>query len=194
LRAPEAVATALLCGGQSDLEEVSMRLHKIMVPLDGSAIAEAALDTAVELVSLKPGAVLVLMRSADAPPFPGSEPRVQQDRVIREAEDYLGQVAARLEERGVERVQTTVWYGPAAPAIVEAAENETVDLIVMSSHGRSGFRRLILGSVAECVLRGTTTPILLVREQGAPVSRPMGSVEVRSTLRPARGDALRYRC
>jgi hypothetical protein len=47
-------------------------------------------------------------------------------------------------------------------------------LIVMSTHGRSGIGRLILGSVAESVLRGTTTPILLLRAAGAPVERPQG--------------------
>ena len=67
---------------------------------------------------------------------------------------------------------TSVWYGPAAYAIVEAAGLHKVDLIAMTTHGRSGLGRLILGSVAESVLRGTTVPILLVRVAEAPVERP----------------------
>jgi nucleotide-binding universal stress UspA family protein len=62
----------------------------------------------------------------------------------------------------------------AASTIVETAERDKVDLIIMSSHGRSGLGRLIFGSVAESVLRGTRIPILLVRDTGAPVSPPLG--------------------
>jgi nucleotide-binding universal stress UspA family protein len=76
-------------------------------------------------------------------------------------------------------VRTSVWYGAAAPAIVEAARVAHADLVVMSTHGRSGIGRLILGSVAESVLRGTRTPILLVRDQSAPVQTPPGSAAAR---------------
>jgi nucleotide-binding universal stress UspA family protein len=87
--------------------------------------------------------------------------------VVREAEAYLEGVAERARAAGVAQVETSVWYGPASDAIVEAARVRGIDLIVMSSHGRSGLGRLIFGSVAETVLRGT--PILLIRPNGAPV-------------------------
>jgi nucleotide-binding universal stress UspA family protein len=80
----------------------------------------------------------------------------------------------------VTRVETSVWYGPPADAIVEAARFRNADLIVMSTHGRSGVGRLVLGSVAESVLRGSKTAILLVREPSAPVQALGG------TARPAR--------
>jgi hypothetical protein len=64
-------------------------------------------------------------------------------------------------------VITSVWYSQPAQAIVEAARMRRVDLIVMSTHGRSGLRRVVLGSVAESVVRGTQTPILLVSAAGA---------------------------
>jgi nucleotide-binding universal stress UspA family protein len=80
-------------------------------------------------------------------------------------------MAARLAAEGFARVDTSVWYGPAAPAVIEAAQLRTADLIVMSTHGRSGLGRLILGSVAESVVRGTTTPILLLRDHKAPVDQ-----------------------
>src|SRR5687767_2106149 len=89
--------------------------------------------------------------------------------VVREAEAYLQGVAERARAAGVAQVETSVWYGPASDAIVAAARVRGIDLIVMSSHGRSGLGRLIFGSVAETVLRGTTTPILLIRPNGAPV-------------------------
>lgn len=152
-----------------------MKLDKVLVPLDGSPLAEAALTAAVDLVRERPGATLILLRAAEASTLPGADPTEAQVRVVREAESYLEAVAARLAAQGLTNVKTSVWYGPAAPAIVEAARAGKVDLIVMSTHGRSGLGRLLLGSVAESVIRGTRTPILLVRDVAAPVAEPTGS-------------------
>lgn len=85
-------------------------------------------------------------------------------------------------------MKTTAWYGPAAYAIVEAARLHGADLIVMTTHGRSGLKRLILGSVAESVLRGTTTPILLLRAPEAPVESPSGEAQVsKAAYHPEQG-------
>lgn len=159
-----------------------MDFKKVLVPLDGSALAEGALPRAVGLA--KDGAQLILVRAAEAHPLPTSDSAEAQVKVVREAEDYLARVKARLEDAGITRVETSVWYGPPADAIVEAARFRGADLIVMSSHGRSGLGRLVLGSVAESVLRGTKTAILLVREENAPL-RTLGG-----TARPAQ-EALR---
>ena len=142
-----------------------MGFKKILVPLDGSMLAEHAIGTAAELAA--GGATVMLVRAAEAPGLPGVDPTNMQADVVREAEEYLARVAARLERNGI-NVQTSVWYGPPVSAIVEAAQLRGADLIVMSTHGRSGLGRLILGSVAEAVLRSTTTPILLVRAFEAP--------------------------
>jgi nucleotide-binding universal stress UspA family protein len=75
-------------------------------------------------------------------------------------------------QSGIATVDTSVWYGPAAEAIVEAAHFRKADLIVMSSHGRSGLGRLVLGSIAETVLRATHVPILLIRPGEAPLDVP----------------------
>jgi len=147
-----------------------MKLGKILVPLDGSALAEAAMWKAVELGTT--GTMLVLLRAAEAYRMPGADPIQAQINAVHEAEEYLGAVAARAKEAGIDHVETHVWYGPPAAAIIEAAEAEGADLIVMSSHGRSGLGRLILGSVAESVLRGTRTPVLVLRPEGAPVEPP----------------------
>ena len=117
--------------------------------------------------------------------MPGTDPTEAQVEVVREAEEYLKAVAERLTRDGVRNVETSVWYGPAASAIVDAARLRKVDLIVMSTHGRSGLGRLILGSVAESVLRGTTTPILLLRAPGAPLEEPAGAGEARPSKEPA---------
>jgi nucleotide-binding universal stress UspA family protein len=158
-----------------DDEEASMNVRKILVPLDGSALAEAALSKAVEIVKESPRASLVLLRAAEAPVMFGGDPIEAQVGVVREAEEYLDAVVARLEKEGVTSIETSVWYGPAAPAIVEAAAVVHADLIVMSTHGRSGLGRLFLGSIAESVLRGTHAPILLLRPEGAPVAAPAGT-------------------
>jgi nucleotide-binding universal stress UspA family protein len=150
-----------------------MSYDKILVPLDGSALAESALATAAEFAT--GGATIMLLRAVEAHTLPGLDPSAAQIEVVQEAEDYLAAVKARLGERGVARVETSVWYGPAAFAIVEAARLRKIDLIVMSTHGRSGLGRLIVGSVAESVLRGTAVPILLLRAAEAPVEAPRGA-------------------
>lgn len=151
-----------------------MNFDKILIPLDGSRFAEAALPRAVELVRNNPEATLILLRATEATTFPGVDPIDAQVSVVHEAEDYLETVAARLRADGVSGVKNSVWYGAAASAILEAARMTNPDLIMMSTHGRSGIGRLIAGSVAESVLRGTRTPIFLIRVEGTPVETPVG--------------------
>jgi nucleotide-binding universal stress UspA family protein len=142
-----------------------MTVDRVMVPLDGSPFAEMALPKAVELLS-GPRATLILVRAAHAAARPGVDPVDAQAAVIREAESYLAAVAARLSEQGLTRILRSVWYSTAAKAIVDAARLRRADLIVMSTHGRRGLERAFKGSVAEAVLRGTRTPILLVQAAG----------------------------
>ena len=150
-----------------------MKLKKIVVPLDGSALAETAIPTAVQFAK-EQRAMLVLVRAAEAPWIHGDDIVDAQIHVVQEAEQYLDVLADRLRADGVERVETSVWYGAPATSIVDAVKAQGADLIVMTSHGRTGIGRLILGSVAESVLRGTTTPILLLRATGAAVLPPEG--------------------
>jgi nucleotide-binding universal stress UspA family protein len=162
-----------------------MKPNKILVPLDGSEMAEAAIAPALEMAQA--GSSLILMRTADARILPGADIIGAQVQAVREAESYLAGVKEKLEKTGVRQIETHVWYGPAAPAIVDAAKVQTVDVIVMSTHGRSGLGRIIFGSVAESVLRGTRVPIFLVRPSGAPVEPPLGQGDAR----PAEREALR---
>jgi nucleotide-binding universal stress UspA family protein len=154
-----------------------MKLETIMVPLDGSTLAEEALARAAELAT-GAGARLVLLRAVVAHTFPGGDVIEAQVGVIREAETYLAQVEARMRALGVKDVRSSVWYGAAAPAIIDAAKFNAADVIVMMTHGRSGLGRLVMGSVAESVVRGTTTPILLMRADDAPIEAPAGAAAV----------------
>ena len=151
-----------------------MKLDRVLVPLDGSRLAEAAIETALGLTRGEASSILVLLRAAEAHTFPVVDPTDEQVEAIREAEAYLADVVDRLRRRGITQVETGVWYGPAAPAIVQAARLKKVDLIVMSTHGRSGLGRMIMGSVTESVLRGTAIPLCVVRASGAPIQTPPG--------------------
>jgi len=77
-----------------------------------------------------------------------------------EQREFLGKVVAELEESGV-KARVRIGIGGPVEGILEAAETEEVDLIVIATHGRSGLRRLMLGSVAEGVLRRTQCPVLV---------------------------------
>jgi nucleotide-binding universal stress UspA family protein len=162
-----------------------MEFRKILIPLDGSSLAELALDKVGQLAA-KEHTTITLLRAAEAHVMPPLDPVEAQIAVVREADDYVNRIAARLRERGFKKVETSIWYGAPAAAIVEAAEVQKPDLIMMSTHGRSGLGRLILGSVAESVVRGTTAPILLLRATTAPVERPQGQANLPARTTEAR--------
>jgi len=138
-----------------------------MVPLDGSEFAEMALDPALA-IARDMGAEVVLFRVAQ--PIPRTEalarmPDVYDDIIaatMREAEDYLAHLRVTL---AYERLSLEVRPGEAGVArqIVDYADSEGVDLIVMSSHGLTGVRRWAYGSVAEKVLHGGPCAVLVVR-------------------------------
>src|ERR1700681_3776418 len=99
----------------------SVKLDTILVPVDGSALAESAIATAVDMA--RPGAgSIILMRAVEAHTLPGVDPTDAQVQIVGETDGYLAGVVERLTRQGVAHVQTSVWYGPAAPAIVDAAQ------------------------------------------------------------------------
>ena len=138
-----------------------MKPKTVLVPLDGSSLAEEALAPAIGFA--RDGAALVILRAAEARAIPFTDADEAQIAVVQEAELYLASVADRLRRVGVMNVETSVSYGAPVEGIADAAQLRNVDLIVMSTHGRSGLGRLVLGSVAEGVVRTTPTPILLLR-------------------------------
>jgi nucleotide-binding universal stress UspA family protein len=150
-----------------------MKLDRILVPLDGSALAETALPTAASLADAT-GAALLLLRAAEAPALAVGDPTEAQVKVVREAEGYLEAVKHRLQTETRAAVSTAVWYGHPAEAIAEATHFNRVNMVVMTTHGRSGLGRILLGSVAESVIRSTATPILVLHPDGAPLQAPRG--------------------
>jgi len=137
------------------------KFQRILIPLDGSDCAENVLPMAEKLATeLK--ASIVLLRVALTHTFPGVDPTEAELKVVREAEAYLQKVEDQLKAKGF-KVDSHVRYGNDAEEILEHADGKDIDLIAMTTHGRSGVKRFLLGSVAEKVLRYSPKPIFLVR-------------------------------
>jgi nucleotide-binding universal stress UspA family protein len=135
-------------------------MHRaILVPLDGSPLAERALPYAQHLARAS-AARLLLVRAALAHHIPGTGRLQTEAEAVREAETYLRETAARLSKSGV--VETAMFYGDAAEAILEEVRLRKIDLVVMATHGRSGIGRWLYGSVADEVLRHLEVPLLLI--------------------------------
>ena len=148
-------------------------MKKILVALDGSSLAESAIPAVIDIA--RPGGItVILLRAAERDDMVGADPTGVETDGVREATEYLTRVAARFTSAGITNVVKSVWHGPAAAALIEAARLMQVDLIVMTTHGRSGIGRLMWGSVAESVLRGASASILLLRAPGASVQPPSG--------------------
>jgi nucleotide-binding universal stress UspA family protein len=141
---------------------------RILVTLDGSKLAEQALPHAA-LHAEQFGAEIVLLKVLG--PLP--EPSMAGRGAVRSAEaasaqlahDYLEGAAARLREQGLATRTATIEGKPYVEIIRFAEENE-IDLIVMSTRGHSGLSRWLLGSVADRVVRGATVPLLLIQAPG----------------------------
>ena len=142
---------------------------RIVVPLDGSPLAEQALTHATaqaehfeaEIVLLK---VLEPLPEATVT-SPASVQRAEQ-LSAQLARDYLERVAERIRDEGI-AVEIVLLEGKPYVEIVRFAAGPEVDMIVMSTRGHSGWSRWLLGSVADRVVRGATVPVLLVQCQEA---------------------------
>lgn len=138
--------------------------EKILVPLDGSALAESVLPY-VEALARSCGSEVVLLRVIRPPGLyaPAEvEYAIDMDEVRAKVQEYLEGVDTRLEEKGIAS-RWVLLEGPVADSIVDYAETEKVSLIAMCTHGRSGVGRWLYGSVAARVLEKAPCPVLLVR-------------------------------
>jgi nucleotide-binding universal stress UspA family protein len=145
------------------------RCHRILVPLDGSPVAEQILPTVITVAqAMSAELILFQVPIAHVSGWVTGEWYLPVQGVLETAEQdahaYLSAVAGRLEEQGLD-VLTATEIGSVANCIVEYAEANHVDLIAMCTHGRTGLARWALGSVADRVLRAGSTPIFLVRAQ-----------------------------
>jgi len=164
---------------------------KMLVPLDGSAVAEqvlpyvrtlaAGLKVPIELVGVVDMEELASHASAEKGQY--VEPMIEDN--LRRSGEYLKGVAQTFPYRNV---SFSVGKGRAAEVIIAKAVAEKKTLIIMATHGRSGFNRWLLGSVAEKVLRGSANPMLMVRAKAE--AEAEGAAPLKSILVPLDGSAL----
>jgi nucleotide-binding universal stress UspA family protein len=148
---------------------------KILVCLDGSELAEKVLPYAVEeaehfdselvLFRVISEPYLIGLALPGMPGVPIDAPRIEQREMAEEKEagEYLKRLADKLQIEKKLRVVYDTTIGTAGPAIVEYCEKHEIELIAIATHGRSGPGRVILGSVADHVIRHSKLPILLIR-------------------------------
>lgn len=130
----------------------------VIVPLDGSELSETSVPYAMDLAQ-RAGARIVFLRSA-VRAF-ASEGSDDMNAAGRECAEYLAGFQARAQEAGL-TAECKVTPGNPAGAIIEAAKSEEGCIVVMTTQGRSGFRRAVLGSVADQVIRDAPAPVLVI--------------------------------
>ncbi len=163
----KARVPVLLVRGQLSWQAGS--IGRILVPLDGSERSEAVLPVVERLAGPLDFVIDLLHVIEPIPQTAMSElaPRAKEIAELRseEARGHLAKVAASLEAKGL-RARHAVREGPAADAILQYAREVVLGLIAMSTHGRSGWSRLLVGSVAERVLKAAPVPVLLWKAPG----------------------------
>ena len=141
-------------------------LAHVLVPLDGSPLAEHVVEPALNFVRLWAGRC-TLLRVIEASPATTTgwpnRPRPSETEQEAAARAYLEKTAGRVRELGT-AVQTRIVVAPnAAAAILEEAQTQRCDLIALATHGWGGLRRMLLGSVTDKVVRGSSLPVLAFR-------------------------------
>jgi len=154
-------------------KEGSKMYQKILVPLDGSELSECSLEhvraiatgcqvpEVVLLRAVEPASTQAIAAYADA----GIDVAKVEGQAQLDASNYLSQSAGKLKKEGV-AAQTALVRGKPADVIVDYAKKNGVDLIIMSTHGRSGISRWVLGSVADRVVRSSAIPVLIITPRG----------------------------
>jgi nucleotide-binding universal stress UspA family protein len=166
--------------------------ERILVPLDGSTRAEEAIPVAARIARAFGGSILLLQ--VVIPPVstgkysvPEMYPKRETDEELTEANEYLKTVAL-LEELSHIPIEKQALVGEVAPAILDAAHSLHATLIVLNSHGYTGFKRWMLGSVAEKIIRHASIPVVVVRGRMAePATTGEHPVRI---LAPLDGSAL----
>jgi nucleotide-binding universal stress UspA family protein len=144
-----------------------MQFRHILAPTDFSEYSKKAVVSALELAR-KFGAKLTILHVVELPPYPVEgyvPPAVNAtflDDLERQATQDLAQLVPEAESSNVEVVRL-VAVGSPYRKIIDTAEAEQVDLIVMATAGRTGFSHLVMGSIAERVVRTATCPVLTIR-------------------------------
>jgi nucleotide-binding universal stress UspA family protein len=170
---PDASARSLYAAGEDRLAADNVSLRRILVPLDGSRLAECVAGVAVSLAA-RFRARVILLHVLER----GAPSTVHGDRHLNRVEDaerYLYDVQSRWGGHGGIELESHVHRNPQGDvpgSIIDHAVDQAADLILLSTHGAGGPRRALFGSVAQQVLRKGAHPVLLVRPPGMPGAMP----------------------
>jgi nucleotide-binding universal stress UspA family protein len=160
------VAVIRAKGAEPDVHPKGI-LHKILVPLDGSKESEVVLPYVVEMATKLKAEVTLLRVLSMGYISPGTGHLEMLESMRKEARDYLNKISDFLKAKGVKSdIQILEAIGDEAMEIVKYTRENYVDTTIMATHGRSGPRRWVLGSVTNKVLREGDTPLMLVRTPG----------------------------
>jgi nucleotide-binding universal stress UspA family protein len=156
--------------------------NKILVPIDGSKLAECTFGHLEEIAGgcQVKEIILLTVLEVNSPPFVEVETKYQIDEMVREqeeqekktrekAENYLAGAVDYLKTQGVTAQSVLIkpdMMQSTADVILDYAEKNNIDLIIMSTHGRSGISKWAFGSVADRVVRASITPVLTVTPKG----------------------------
>lgn len=152
---------------------------KILVPLDGSALAECVLDHVSSIVKGCSIPEVILLRVIEPEHIPigysvegaltiedARKAEIETDAQNKQvAGEYLNKIIHSFTTKNAD-FHAEVQFGKPAETIIEYAERNLIDLIILATHGRSGVSRWVWGSTADKILRGTLTPVLMVRPPG----------------------------
>lgn len=148
---------------------MAKQYQHILVPLDGSELAEKALDDAFSLAQINQAQITllqvvspiehVLVTAGDHPVYVDEQWAMLKEQAL----SYLQQLCQRMDCGDEVKTKLVVEMGSPGETIIDYAHEQPVDLIVMATHGRTGLQRWVYGSVADKVLRGADVPVLLVR-------------------------------
>lgn len=141
--------------------------RKVLVPLDGSELAECALP---EVMKLARGGIVgevILLNVVDIPSLwvaEGLDVMKLKNALLVKSQDYLSDVQSRLSREGL-NVRDVVMEGKTAQTIIDYSRENAVDLLVLATHGYTGMKQLMFGSVALRVLHDARVPVLLIRPE-----------------------------
>jgi nucleotide-binding universal stress UspA family protein len=145
---------------------------KIMVPLDGSELAECVLPHVGAFIQeFKISDVTLIRVEPPEPmyhaefPMPAHIAAERESAVKSLAKDYLNQVMNRIEDNGT-IFHLEVIIGNVVASLIDYTEQNDIDLILIATHGRSGVSRWVRGSIADRILRSSNIPVLMVRAPG----------------------------
>jgi nucleotide-binding universal stress UspA family protein len=145
-------------------------VKRILVPLDGSALAARAIPVAARIARASAGSMLFLRVVSTASEFGmyNDASSLMQEAIeedLNAANTYLSEISQSQELAGLQ-VDTGIFTGSAALKIVDIAREQDIDLIVMCSNGDAGIKRWVMGGVAHKVLRHSSVPVLVLRDNG----------------------------